>query len=670
MPKPFYVTTPIYYVNDVPHLGTAYTTVITDAFRRFHQLLGDDVRMLTGTDEHGLKLEREAIERKQTPQQFVDEISERFREAWPKLLVESDDFIRTTEPRHEKVVQWLWQRIADNGKNDLELGNYEDWYCVGCESFKTEKELLPGNLCPIHKRPVEKVKEETYFFRLDRYQDQLLAYYEAHPEFIEPESRRNEVISFVKGGLEKLSVSRTSFSWGIPVPGNPKHVMYVWFDALTNYYSALGGEGSDLTKRFWDSGEAVHIVGKDILRFHAVYWPAFLLAAGLPLPKKVFAHGFLTIDGEKMSKSLRNAVDPIRLAATEELGGPDGLRYQLLKAVAFGQDGDFDHAAVIERYNADLGKNVGNLLNRTLGLCTKLTAGRIPAVPTIEPDSVDARFQLDALALLKDARTEWERFAPHRALEKTLELSSLANAYVDKSAPWAAAKKGDQAAVDRALWLLLWVLRELSVLLWPAIPRKANQLRAQLGLGPIAPKVGTSIWPDGTERFEGGTLGTAAPLFPVIDKDKEKELLAKLVPAKEAPTAAAPPPPPTVAVVDPGAGDPGTVTARGIGYDDFAKVDLRVGLVKAAERVPKKDKLLKLSVDLGEESPRTIIAGLALTFAPEALVGKRVVVVANLQPRDFGKGLISHGMLLASGPSEKLHLATIDDAVEPGAKLK
>ncbi len=668
MPKPFYVTTPIYYVNDVPHLGTAYTTVITDAFRRFHQLLGEDVRMLTGTDEHGLKLEREAKERNQTPQQFVDEISERFREAWPKLLVESDDFIRTTEPRHEKVVQWLWERIAKNGKNDLELGNYEDWYCVGCESFKTEKELLPGNLCPIHKRPVEKVKEETYFFRLDRYQDQLLALYEARPEFIEPESRRNEVISFVKGGLEKLSVSRTSFSWGVPVPGNPKHVMYVWFDALTNYYSALGGEGSDLTKRFWDSGEAVHIVGKDILRFHAVYWPAFLLAAGLPLPKKIFAHGFLTIDGEKMGKSLRNAVDPIRLAATEELGGPDGLRYQLLKAVAFGQDGDFDHAAVIERYNADLGKNVGNLLNRTLGLCAKYTGSKIPAVPTIAPDSIDARFQLDALALLSDVRIEWERFAPHRALEKTLELSSLANAYVDKAAPWAAAKKGDQAAIDRALWLLLWVLRELSVLLWPAVPRKANELRAQLGLGPIAPKVGTALWPDGTERFEAGALGTATPLFPVIDKDKEKELLARLAPPKESP--AVPAAPPTVAVVDPGAGDPGTVTARGISYDDFAKVDLRVGLVKAAERVPKKDKLLKLSVDLGEESPRTIIAGLALTFTPEALVGKRVAVVANLQPRDFGKGLISHGMLLATGPSEKLHLATIDEAVEPGAKLK
>ena len=375
--KPVYVTTPIYYVNDVPHLGTAYTTVVTDALRRFHLLLGADVRMLTGTDEHGLKIEREAKAQGKTPKAFVDEISGRFREAWPKLLVESDDFIRTTDERHERVVQWLWKRIAEKNPGHLELGFYEGWYCVGCEGFKTEKDLLPGNVCPIHKRPVDWIKEDTYFFRLDLFQEKLLAHYEAHPEFIQPESRRNEVISFVKGGLEKLSVSRTSFSWGIPVPGNEKHVMYVWFDALTNYYSALGGEGSELTKRFWDGGDVIHLVGKDILRFHAVYWPAFLLSAGLPLPKTIFAHGFLTVDGEKMSKTLRNAVDPIRLAETEELGVPDGPRYQLLRSHAFGQDGDFEHAAVIARYNADLGYKLGNLLSPTLGVCAKLL-GRLP----------------------------------------------------------------------------------------------------------------------------------------------------------------------------------------------------------------------------------------------------------------------------------------------------
>ncbi|CAN5195969.1 methionine--tRNA ligase [soil metagenome] len=674
MTKPFYVTTPIYYVNDIPHLGTAYTTVITDAFRRFHLLLGEDVRMLTGTDEHGLKLEREALARGQTPKAFVDEISARFREAWPKLLVESDDFIRTTDERHERVVHWLWQRIEKAG--DLELGSYDGWYCVGCESFKTEKELLPENLCPIHKKPVEWLKEETYFFRLDRYEEKLLKLYEEHPEFIEPESRRNEVISFVKGGLEKLSVSRTSFSWGVPVPGNPKHVMYVWFDALTNYYSALGGEGSELTKRFWNDGDVVHIVGKDILRFHAVYWPAFLLSAGLPLPKKIFAHGFLTVDGEKMSKSLRNAVDPLRLAATEELGGPDGLRYQLLRSISFGQDGDFDHAAVIERYNADLGKNLGNLLSRTLGLCAKLTGGKVPALPIgIEAEeSQDGTFIRDALVLADAAKKEWLAYAPHRALEKTMELSSLANGFVDRSAPWAAAKKGDQAAIDRALGLLLAVLRDLSVLIWPAAPRKADQLRAQLSLGPILVKSGSSLWPEKFAPLEAGTvLGAASPLFPTIDKDKEKELLGRLLPPKEVPADASSPiaaGPETISNPAAGSGDPGTITARGILYEDFARVDLRVGLVKSAERVAKKDKLLKLSVDVGEEIPRTIVAGLAQTFTPEALIGRRVVVVANLAPRDFGKGLISHGMLLATGPSDKLQLATIEEAALPGARLK
>ena len=395
MPSHFYVTTPIYYVNDVPHLGHAYTTIAADALRRYHLLRGHEARMLTGTDEHGLKIERAAADAKLTPHAFVDEISERFRKAWAPLHVEYDDFIRTTEPRHVQVVQELWKKIEARG--DLYLGTYEDWYCVGCESFKTEKELLPGNVCPLHNKAVERVKEETYFFRLSRWEKPLLDFYERHPGFVQPDVRRNEVVSFVAAGLRDLSCSRTSFRWGIPVPGNSKHVMYVWFDALTNYLSALGKEGDPL-RRFWPpSGTAVHVVGKDILRFHAVYWPAFLLAAGYredELPSQVFAHGFLTIDGQKMSKSLRNAVDPSRLA--RELGG-DVVRYQLLRAIAFGQDGDFDHALLLERYNADLGKNLGNLLSRTLGLCTKMTSGKTPAMgplTRLEEDSVARRRRL------------------------------------------------------------------------------------------------------------------------------------------------------------------------------------------------------------------------------------------------------------------------------------
>ncbi len=661
MTRPFYVTTPIYYVNDVPHLGTAYTTIVADALRRYHALRGRDARMLTGTDEHGLKLAREAEAKQMTPQAFVDSMSVRFREAWPHLLIEPDDFIRTTEPRHEKLVQWIWERVAKKG--DLYLGEYEDWYCVGCESFKTEKELLPGNICPLHNKPVERVKEPTYFFKLANYTDRLLDLYDARPDFIQPESRRNEVISFVKGGLRDLSVSRTSFSWGVPVPGDPKHVMFVWFDALANYWTALG----DKAARYWEpNGEVLHLVGKDILRFHTVYWPAFLLSADLPLPTKVFAHGFLTVDGQKMSKSLRNAVDPVRLARTEELGGPDGLRYQLLRYVAFGQDGDFDHRAMIERYNADLGKNLGNLLSRTLGLCAKLTGGRAPAFDSRDlKRDIDKSFLADSIGAADLVSQPWEAIAPHLALEDTVRLASRANKYVDESAPWAAAKAGDTHSVNVSLGLLLETLEVLSVMIGPVMPRKADELRRQLGLEPIRPQIGVDQWPRQAERAarEGRQLGTATALFPTVDKDGEKALLDRLQPKPEA--AEGGPPSPSVP------GHPSAVPAvTTISYDQFAAIDLRVGLVTSAKKVPKKDKLLELEVDVGEDKPRTIIAGLALSFTVEQLTGQRVIVVANLLPREFGKGLVSHGMLLASGPSDKLVLATAPEGAAPGAKLK
>ena len=680
MARPFYVTTPIYYVNDVPHLGTAYTTIAADALRRYHLLRGEDARMLTGTDEHGLKIERTAKEQGLSPRDFVDKASAPFRDAWPQLHVEADDFIRTTEARHIELVQDLWKRIEARG--DLYEGAYEDWYCVGCESFKTEKELLPGNECPLHPgKAVERVKEETFFFRLSKWEKPLLDFYARNPTFIEPESRRNEVLSFVQGGLRDLSVSRTSFSWGVPVPGHPRHVMYVWFDALTNYSSALGPEGSPL-RRYWSpSGKVVHLVGKDILRFHTVYWPAFLLAAGYTeaeLPSQVFAHGFLTVDGQKMSKSLRNAVNPLGLA--REMGA-DVLRYQLLRAIAFGQDGDFDHAAMIERYNADLGKNLGNLLSRTLGLCAKNTGSKTPdanaKVTDLERDFA-ARFEGGVAA----AAEAWEAIQPHRALEATWELSSAANQYVDRAAPWAAAKSGDAARVETILGTLLTALGALSVMIAPALPAKANEMRAQLGLAPLETAHGTDVWPRAfTPRPAGEALPGGPPLFPTLDKDQERALLEKLVPKPAAapagdadvadakgggaPARAASPsvPPPTVKMVP-------SETTQLATYDDFARIDLRVGAVLTAEKVKGKDKLLKLSVDVGEAAPRTIIAGLALTFQPEALVGRRVVVVANLAPRDFGKGLVSFGMLLATGPSEALKLATVEGDVKPGDRLK
>jgi methionyl-tRNA synthetase len=661
----FYVTTPIYYVNDVPHLGHAYTTIIVDALRRYHLLRGDETRMLTGTDEHGLKIEREAQERGKTPIGLATEMSARFRELWPKLEIVPDDFIRTTEARHEDLAQELWKIVA--AKGDIYLGDYEGWYCVGCEEHKTEKELLPRNLCPLHLRPVERVKEPSYFFRLSAYEDRLLDYYEKHLEFVQPESRRNEVVSFVKSGLKDLSVSRTTFRWGIPVPGDPNHVMFVWFDALANYWTAV--QDSEAHKKFWSDASIVHVVGKDILRFHAVYWPAFLMSAGFPLPKTVYAHGFLTINGQKMSKSLRNAVDPLGVARTfgrvagGDEAGADVLRYQLLRAIAFGQDGDLDLAAMVERYNADLGKNLGNLLARTLGLCAKFTGGNVPAAGALTP--LEQELLNGATRAAHRARDEWEALSPHRALEVTWALSSAANTYVDRAAPWAEAKKGDQARIETILATLLEVLRMLSILIAPVLPAKSAEMRAQLGLLPLVAGGGRDLWPGGADfRSAGEALAAGAPLFPTVDEAGAHALLEALTPrvAVEAATAVptAPAAPETQAATP----------APGISYDQFSTVDLRVGVVRSAERVPKKDKLLLLKVDVGEAEPRTIVAGLALTFGPEDLVGKRVVVVANLAPRDFGKGLVSHGMLLATGPSEKLTLATVAGDVEAGAKLK
>ncbi len=663
MASRFYVTTPIYYVNDVPHLGHAYTTVAADALRRYHALRGRESRMLTGTDEHGLKIERAAADAGVTPQAFVDQMSARFRAAWPELSVQQDDFIRTTEPRHIALVQEIWRRVLANG--DLYLGSYEDWYCVGCESYKTEKELLPGNLCPLHMTPVERLREETYFFRLSKYEGRLLALYRDRPGFIEPESRRNEVLSFVEGGLKDLSVSRTSFRWGVSVPDDPAHVMYVWFDALANYWSALGPSGDPL-RRFWpakgEDARAVHIVGKDILRFHAVYWPAFLLAAGFTedeLPSQVFAHGFLTVDGQKMSKSLRNAVDPLRLA--RELG-PDVVRYQLLRAIAFGQDGDFDHKGLFTRYNADLSNTLGNLLQRTLGLTTKLTGGRAPIVAA---EALDGDLLGEEVRALEASAAErWESLEIHRALEATWAVAALANQYVDRSAPWAAAKRGDSARVDVILATLLEVLGRLSVMVAPVIPGKSAEMRVQLGLPPLVAAVGTDLWPQARDH-RGETLGTAAPLFPTYDRDAEKAMLDKLMPKPDPLTAEDKP-----AAKESAAANDASAPPPGISYEQLSAVDLRVGVVRTSERVPKKDKLLRLTVDLGEAEPRLIVAGLAQSFAPEALVGQRVIVVANLAPRDFGKGLVSHGMILATGASDALRLATVPGDVPAGSRLR
>ncbi len=663
MASRFYVTTPIYYVNDVPHLGSAYTTIAADVLARYHRLRGDDTRFLTGTDEHGLKIERAAQERGVAPSAFADEVSRAFREAWPALGCAPDDFIRTTEARHVAGAQEVWKRITDRNPDDIYLGHYAGLYCVSCEAYYTEKELEAGNLCPIHKRPVELVKkEESYFFRLSAYADKLLAHYAAHPEFVQPVSRRNEVESFVRGGLEDLSVSRTTFTWGVPVPGDPRHIMYVWFDALANYWTALGGR--DDAEALFTS--CVHLMGKDIIRFHAVYWPAFLMAAGLPLPKQVFAHGFLTYGGQKMSKTLRNTVSPAELAReiSPEIG-VDVVRYALMRAISFGHDGDFSIQDVVQRYHAELGNAFGNLVNRVLpfGRAGGSAGGATPREPAegalgdagpLE-EKVIAAYQDGAIA----AARAYDECNPTRALDAIFGVLAATNEYFDKAAPWQAQKQKDAARLGRIVATVAGVLEGVSVMIAPVMPTAAAKARERMGAAPLEPKLGVDLWaatPDTTPR----ALSAGPAIFPRLEKDHEAALVAKFSPPKaeepakeakkDAPAKAAP--------------------KATIAFDDFAKIELKVGVVVSAERVKKKDKLLDLRVDTGDAAPRRIIAGIALAYAPEALVGKRVVVLANLAPRDFGKGLVSEGMLLAGEDASGLKLLTIDGgASAPGTSV-
>lgn len=662
MSERFYITTPIYYLNAVPHVGTAYSTIVADTLARYHRLRGHDTRFLTGTDEHGQKIQKVAEDKKLSPNAYVDGMAQIFKDTWPKLGVTPDDFIRTTEPRHVARVQELWRRAAANG--DIYLGHYEGWYCVADEAFYTEKELIDdpvlGKLSPT-KKPVELVREESYFFRLSKYADWLLSFYEKNPQFVQPAGRFNEVKAFVKQGLQDLSISRTSFDWGIPVPGDEKHVIYVWFDALTNYWSALGEEG-DALQRFWPPN--LHLVGKEISRFHAIYWPAFLKSAGFreeQLPKQIYAHGWLTVNGEKMSKSSNNFLEPVEIA---EAVGVDALRYYLMRAISFGQDGDFSHQDLLDRFNNELGNALGNLLNRTLGLCAKNSGNKVPAYSA--ETELELGLKSAAQQAAEKAAAELDAVAPSRALDAIWAFLGEANTYVDRAAPWKELKAGNIARVETILAALLEACRHASILIAPFMPMKADEMRAQLGLPPVSVEVGRDGWKlDWAPREAGAALQPGAPLFPRLDEAKQKELLEKLVPKKAeatAPAAEAPTVAPAVVEAAP--------VLPAVTYDDFAKTDLRVGLIKEAARVPKKDKLLDLRVDVGEAEPRRIIAGLALSFKPEELVGRRVIVVANLAPRDFGKGLVSHGMLLAAGPSEALSLIGVDEKAAPGTKVK
>ncbi|MBI5490626.1 MAG: methionine--tRNA ligase [Deltaproteobacteria bacterium] len=684
----YYVTTPIYYVNDVPHLGTAYTTIAADVFARFQRLRGRQVHFLTGLDEHGQKIAEAAEAAGLEPKAFVDRMAAPFREAWAALDATPDDFIRTTEDRHQRVVQGLWSRIATTG--DIYKGMYEDWYCTGCEAYYTEKDLIGGK-CPVHERPATKMRTESYFFRLSAYQERLLQFYAAHPDFVLPASRMNEVVRFVESGLRDLSISRANFRWGIPVPGDDDHVMYVWFDALANYVSALGGEDAADYRTFWPAD--VHLVGKDILRFHAVYWPAFLIAAGLPAPRHVFAHGWLTINGQKMSKSLRNVVEPRRLAGCY---GVDAVRYYLMRDVNFGLDGDFSHAALVGRINADLANDLGNLLNRTIALVEKLAGGVVP--PAGEPGERERALREAAERTAKLAAEELDAFRPHRALEAIWALCGEGNRFVDAAAPWALAKAGKTAELHAVLYAALEALRWIALMTLPVMPGKARVALSRIG------DVEPPAWPAAWGGLRSGVkVVRGDPLFPRIDADREKELALMLGIDAGAPETAvgqpraeargsdsgtaagvAGPAEPSVAPAQEpnrtllggtaaeslrGQGAAATQRVEGlVPYDHFAKLELRIARVLAAEKVPKADKLIRLSIDAGDGEPRTIVAGIAARYQPEQLVGKRIVVLANLEPRKL-RGIESRGMLLAATHDGKPCVLTVEDEIPPGTRV-
>ncbi len=635
MSKSFYITTPIYYVNDVPHIGHAYTTVAADVIARFKRLSGKEVFFLTGTDEHGQKVEKAAAERGETPIQLADRVVQRFSDLWKVLNISNDDFIRTTEERHKKVVRTLFEKVE--AKGDIYLGEYEDWYCTPCETFLTVKQLV-NEKCPDCKRPVDKLKEESYFFRMSAYQEKLLKHIEKNPGFIQPVSRRNEIVSFVKEGLRDLSISRTTFDWGIHVPGNDKHVVYVWFDALSNYISAAGCfTDEEKFDKCWPAD--VHLIGKDILRFHAVYWPTFLMAAGLPLPKHVFAHGWWTVEGEKMSKSSGNVVDPYQVA--EEFG-VDQFRYFLMREVSFGLDGDYSTDALIGRINSDLGNDLGNLLNRSLTMTEKYLDGVVPE-PSEETEA-DINFIAHAAKCRKEYGESMETLAFNRALDHLWEIVRETNRYIDHSAPWKLSKERER--LDTVIHTFLEALRQIAVMLSPFMPDSAKEMQAQLGIETQSEALTLAS----LNRWGGFEKGTKVKkgkiLFPRVGKEEKKET-GGTVQKKEKKAERA--------------------MDNVITIDDFMKVELKAGIITEAERVPKSEKLIRLQVDTGSET-RQVVAGIGKDYSPDKLPGKQVAVVTNLKPVKL-MGVESQGMLLAAG-GDRLRLLTFDGEVPPGTRIK